>query len=176
MKKLLTASLAALALTLAFSAGAEAKCNVTCLNHRVNSLSTALIKAQKKIAAQDQSITGLSQQVSAQSQAISGQQSALSGLNQVSKKVDSLYECLFEVPVTQFGEPEEGEGYLYENSTETFQTTALDVPFEGEFVSAWFLIDGCNTATTASVRAARALAPRVTTLGPPVRPQSRRFP
>ena len=45
---------------------------------------------------------------------------------------------------------------------ETFQTTALDVPFKGEFVGAWFLIDGCNTARTASVQGVKALAPRAT--------------
>jgi uncharacterized coiled-coil protein SlyX len=169
MKKLLAVSLATLALTLAFSTGAEATCNVTCLNHRVSSLGTALIKAQKKIAAQGQTIADLSQQVSAQNQVISSQQNAV-------KKATSAIACMFEVPISEYGEPEEGEGYLYENSTETFQTTALDVPFKGEFVGAWFLIDGCNTATTASVQSASALAPRATNLRTLLQPQKLRFP
>jgi len=81
------------------------------------------------------------------------------------------------VPISQYGEPEEGYGYLYENPSETFRTTALDVPFEGESVGAWFLIDGCNGATTASVHTAKALAPPATGLGALLlQPQVRRFP
>jgi uncharacterized coiled-coil protein SlyX len=157
MKKLLAASLAALALTLAFSAGAEAKCNVTCLNHRVNSLGTALIKAQKKIAAQDQTIAGLSQQVSGQSQALSGQQSAV-------KKVSSALECMFEAPLTDYGEPEGPFGYIFqyedeEEELQTFPTTALDVTYLGDPISGWALFDGCNTSKVASAAAARSIAP-----------------
>ena len=157
MKKLLAASLAALALTLAFSAGAEAKCSVTCLGHRVNSLSTALIKAQKKIAAQDQKIAGLTQQVNAQEQAISGQGSAV-------KKVSSALACIFEVPLTEYGEPEGPYGYIYqyENEAEeldTFPTTALDATYLGDFVSGWALFDGCNTSEIAATTSLRAIAP-----------------
>jgi hypothetical protein len=156
MRRASIALAAVLAVSLGFTAGAQARCGSACLNHRVKQLSSGLIKAERKIAS-------LTQTVSRQGQTITAQQQTIDGLGQVGKKVDTLYKCLLEVPVNEYGEPEEGEGYLYENSTETFQTTALDVvPFEGEFVGAWFLIDGCNTATTASVQAARALAPQAT--------------
>jgi hypothetical protein len=153
MKRILVALAAVLAISLSLTAGAQAQCGSACLNHRVKQLSSGLIKAERKIAS-------LTQTVSQQGQAIATQQQTIGGLGQVGKKVDSLYECLFEVPISEYGDPGEEEGYLYENSTETFPTTALDVPFEGEFVGAWFLIDGCNSATTANVQAAGALAPR----------------
>jgi hypothetical protein len=157
MKKLLSVSLVALALALVFSAGAEARCNITCLNHRVNSLSGALTKAQKKIAAQDQTIAGLSQQVNAQGQAISGQGSAV-------KRASSALDCLFEVPFTEYGEPEGPFGYIFqyedeEEELQTFPTTALDVTYPEDFVSGWALFDGCNTSEFAATASSRAIAP-----------------
>ena len=169
MRRVLVALAAVLAMSLSLTAGAQARCGATCLNHRVKQLSSGLIRAERKIAS-------LTQTVSQQGQTIATQQQTISGLGQVGKKVDALYECLFEVPLSEYGEPEEGEGYLYENSTETFQTTALDVPFEGESVGAWFLIDGCNTATTANVQGARALAPRAAGLSAQLQPLGPRFP
>ncbi|MFL5900647.1 MAG: hypothetical protein ACJ75S_05555 [Solirubrobacterales bacterium] len=157
MKKLLWASLAALVLALVLSTGAEARCNVTCLNHRVNALGTALIKAQKKIATQGQTIADLSQQVSAQTQTISGQGSAI-------KKVSSALACLFEAPLTEYGEPEGPFGYIFqyedeEKKLETFPTTALDVTYPEDFVSGWALFDGCNTSEFATTASSRAIAP-----------------
>jgi uncharacterized coiled-coil protein SlyX len=157
MKKLLVACLAGLALSLVFSAGAEAKCNISCLNNRVNSLSTALIKAQKKIVTQGQTIASLSQQVSAQNQAISGQQGAV-------KKVTSAIACMFEAPLTEYGQPEGPFGYIFQfeneaEELETFPTTALDVTYPEDFVSGWALFDGCNTSEVASTTSLRAIAP-----------------
>jgi hypothetical protein len=155
MRRVLVALAAILAMSLSLTAGAQARCGSTCLNNRVKQLSSGLIRAEKKIAS-------LTQTVSQQGQTIAAQQQTINGLGPIGKKVEALSKCLFEVPISEYGEPEEGEGYLYENATETFQTTALDVPFKGEFVGAWFLIDGCNTATTASVQGVKALAPRAT--------------
>jgi hypothetical protein len=173
MRKASIALAAALAVSLSLAAGAQASCGSTCLNHRVKQLSSGLIRAEKKIAS-------LTRTVSQQGQTIATQQQAIEGLSPIGKKVESLYKCLFEVPVNEYGEPGEpgeGNGYLYENATETFQTTALDVvAFEGESVGAWFLIDGCNTATTASVQSTRALAPRVAGLPTLPQPQRRLFP
>jgi hypothetical protein len=169
MRRALVALAAVLAMSLSLTAGAQGTCGSACLNHRVKQLSSGLIRAERKIAS-------LTQTVSQQGQTIATQQQAIDGLGPVGKKVDALYKCLFELPISEYGDPEEGEGYLYENSTETFQTTALDVPFEGEFVGAWFLIDECNTATTASVQAAKALAPRATGLRTLLQPQGRLFP
>ncbi len=156
MKKLLSASLTALVLCLAFSAGAEAKCNLTCLNHRVNSLSTALTKAQKKIATQGKTIADLSQKVSAQGQTVSGQGSAIN-------KVNSALDCLFEAPLTEYGEPEGPFGYIFqyedEEELQTIPTTALDVTYPEDFVSGWALFDGCNTSEIASAASRRAVAP-----------------
>ncbi len=169
MRRVLVALAAVLAMSLSLTAGAQARCGSACLNHRVKQLSSGLIRAERKIAS-------LSQTVSQQGQTIATQQQAIAGLGQIGKKVDTLFECLFEVPLSQFGEPEEEEGYLYENATETFPTTALDVPFEGEFVGAWFLIDGCNSSITASVQGARALAPRASGLSARLQPREPRFP
>jgi hypothetical protein len=170
MKKLLVASLAAFVLALAFSPGAEAKCNVTCLGHRVNGLTTALIKAQKTIAAQGKTITALSgkvaaqeQKVSGQGQAISSQGSAINAQSQAIGKVNSTLGCLFEAPLTEYGEPEGPAGYLFEfekeGTPETIPTTALDVTYPNDFVGGWALFDGCNTAETPSAAAGAAVAP-----------------
>jgi hypothetical protein len=175
MKKLLVASLAALALALAFSSGAEAKCNVTCLGHRVNSLTTALIKAQKTIAAQGKTISALSgkvaaqeQKVNSQGQAISSQGGAINSQGQAIGKVNSTLGCLVEAPLTQYGEPEGPFGYLFEfeneGTPETFPTTALDVTYPEDFVGGWALFDGCNAAETPSEAAAGAVAPATASL------------
>jgi uncharacterized Zn-binding protein involved in type VI secretion len=153
MRRVLVATGAALALCLAFAGGAQAKCSVTCLNHKVTQLASAVIKDEKKIASLSKTVSQQGQTIAAQGQTITQQGAAIAGLTQGAKLVASLAECLFEVPLNQYGEPGT-EGYLYENATETFQTTALDVVPKGETVGAWFLIDGCNTITTASVKAA----------------------
>lgn len=171
MKKLLVASLAALSLAFVFSSGAEAKCNVTCLGHRMNGLTTALIKAQKTIAAQGKTITELSakvaaqeQKVASQSQAISSQGGTINAQGQAIGKVNTTLGCLFEAPLTQYGEPEGPFGYLFqfENEDEELEnlpTTALDVTYPEDFVSGWALFDGCNTAETPSTAARSAVAP-----------------
>jgi uncharacterized coiled-coil protein SlyX len=171
MKKLLVASLAALILALAFSAGAEAKCDLTCLTHRVKGLSTALTKAQKTIATQSQAIATLSQKVTAQEQkvnaqgqAIAGQSNAINAQAQAIEQVKSVFDCLFEAPLTQYGEPEGPYGYIFQfeneaEEPETFPTTALDVTYEGDFVSGWALFDGCNTTEIASTTSRSAIAP-----------------
>lgn len=175
MKKLLVATLAALALALVFSSGAEAKCNVACLDHRVNTLTTALIKAQKTIAAQGKTITALSskvaaqeQKVASQGQAISTQGGVINSQGQAIGKVRSTFECLFEAPLTEYGEPEGPLGYLFEfekNGTlETIPTTALDVTYPEDSVGGWALFDGCNTAETPSAAARGAVAPAGTSL------------
>lgn len=171
MKKLLVASLAALVLALVFSSGAEAKCNVTCLGHRVNGLTTALIKAQRTIAAQGKTISALSskvaaqeQKVSGQSQAISSQGGAINAQAQTIKQVTSSLDCLFEAPLTQYGEPEGPFGYIFQfeneaEELEAFPTTGLDVTYQEDFVSGWALFDGCNQAEVASVSSRGAIAP-----------------
>ena len=176
MKKLLVASLAALALALVFSSGAEAKCNVACLGHRVNTLTTALIKAQKTIATQGKTITALSskvaaqeQKVTSQGQAISSQGGVINSQGQAIGKVRSTFECLFEAPLTEYGEPEGPFGYLFEfekeGTPETIPTTALDVTYLGDSVNlGWALFDGCNTAETPSAAASGAVAPASSSL------------
>lgn len=110
MRRALLAATAALVLALSLGASAQAKCGLACLNHRVRELSNGLTKAEKKISS-------LNQTVSAQGQAIAQQQQALGALGEVGKKVDALYACLFEVPVTQFGEPGGPFGYLFQFET-----------------------------------------------------------
>ena len=178
MKKLLVASLAALALALVFSSGAEAKCNVACLGHRVNTLTTALIKAQKTIAAQGKAITALNSKVAAQEQkaasqgqAISSQGGVINAQGQAIGKMRSTFECLFEAPLTEYGEPEGPAGYLFEfekeGSPEVIPTTALDVTYPQDNVGGWALFDGCNTAETPSAATAGAVAPTTSGLQAP---------
>lgn len=171
MKKLLVASLAVLALTFVLSSSAEAKCNLTCLGHRVNTLTTALIKAQKTIAAQGKTITALSgkvaaqeQKVAGQGQAISSQGGAINAQGQAIGKVNTALGCLVEAPLTQYGEPEGPFGYLFQfeneaEELESFPTTGLDVTYPEDFVGGWALFDGCNTAETPSAAAPGAVAP-----------------
>jgi uncharacterized coiled-coil protein SlyX len=170
MKKLLVASLAALALALVFSSGAEAKCSVTCLNNKVKGLAGALIKAQKTIAAQGQAIDELSrkataqeQKVAGQGQAISGQGGAINAQAQAIKQVSSTLGCLFEAPLTEYGEPEGPFGYIFEfeneGTLETIPTTALDLTYSGDGIGGWALFDGCNTTKTASTASLGAIAP-----------------
>jgi uncharacterized coiled-coil protein SlyX len=177
MRRVLVALAAVLILTmsLGFATGAQAKCSVTCLNNRVKQLANGLIKAEKTIASLSKTVSQQAQTIASQGQTISQQNQAIGGFGQTREKVDALYECLFEVPITEYGNPEEEEGYLYKTETETLPTTALDVPFEGEPVGAWFLIDGCNPATTASVKATSALAP-VTDLRTLLQPRRRLLP
>jgi hypothetical protein len=171
MKKLLVASLAALVLTLTLSAGAEAKCDVTCLGHRVKALATALTKAQKTIATQGQTINSLSQKISAQEQkttsqgqSISSQGSAISAQGQAIEQANSILGCLFDAPITEYGDPEGSEGFIYDTGTETFDTSALNLTFEGDPVTFWTVFDACNTAETASVQASSGALPPVTNL------------
>jgi uncharacterized coiled-coil protein SlyX len=170
MKKLLAASLVALVLVLAFSSGAEARCNLTCLGNRVKGLTNALTKAQKTIAAQERTIAqqgkaiaDLNQKVSSQGQAISSQGTAISAQGQAIKQVNTSLGCLFEAPLTQYGEPEGPLGYLFqyeeEGKLETIPTTALDVTYAGDEVHGWALFDGCNTAEFASAASSGAIAP-----------------
>jgi hypothetical protein len=154
MKRALVAMAAVLALSLVFSGAAQAKCNVTCLNHRVRQLSTGLIKAEKTIASLSRTVSQQGQQISALNQTVAAQGAAISKLGQPDEFVTFLEECLFQVPLNQYGESPGEEGYLYETPAETFRTTALDVVSEGEAVGAWFLINGCNPLETASIKAA----------------------
>jgi hypothetical protein len=163
---------AALVLVLAFSTSAEAKCDVTCLGHRVKALATALTKAQKTIATQGQAISTLSQKLgvqeqktTSQSQAISGQGSAINAQAQAIKQVNSTLDCLFEAPLTEYGEPEGPFGYLFQfeneaEELESFPTTALDVTYEGDFVNGWALFNGCNTTEIAEAASQTAIAPQ----------------
>jgi len=171
MRRALLALVAVLALSLGLGASAQATCSITCLNHRVRQLSSGLIRAQR-------TISSLKRTVSQQGQTIAAQQQAINGLGETGKKVDTLYACLFEVPISQYGVPEDEEGYVYETPTEEFPVTALDVTEEGDFVGAWFFIDGCNPEETAGIgtaKMARALAPAAN-LRTLLQPQRHLFP
>jgi len=64
-----------------------------------------------------------------------------------------LATCLQEDPVVIFGNRDGSQGYVYNNGTMTFNTTGLDASLSGDPVSAWFLGDRCNRATTAAADA-----------------------
>ncbi len=154
MKKVLVVSVAALVLAMAFAGTAEAKCGVGCLNRKVKKLSSGLAKAQQTITSQSKTIAQQGQAIASLSQTVSSQGSAIAGQEQAVAKATSQLGCIAEVPVSEYGEPGGAYGYVWDTGTETFDTTALDVPYPGEGVGAWFLIDKCNGAKTATVSGA----------------------
>jgi hypothetical protein len=152
MKKALVVSAALLVLGLAFTASADARCGVGCLNHKVKKLTAGLKKAEEAIAAQGQTIAQ-------QAQALTAANGALA---RTAKEVTSLFTCLGEIPLSEFGEPKKGIGYVFETAPATTElTTALDLTEEGEEVGAWFIADVCNTGETAAIGAARNVFPAV---------------
>jgi hypothetical protein len=140
MRRILVATAAVLALSAVFAGGAGAKCSVSCLNRKVKQLSSALIKAEKAIAS-------LNKTVAQQGQAIAAQNQAIAGLSQSAKFVQVLEKCLFEAPLTQYGDAAGAFGYLFDTGTETVKTTALDITEIGDPIDAWFVLDACNTQT-----------------------------
>lgn len=84
------------------------------------------------------------------------------------RELQSLNSCLLEAPITLFGDPP-GSGYEYDNGGgDTSLAQAISAtPPDGQ-VSAWVLVDGCNTTTTASVR--HAAATRISGKDAPIAP------
>lgn len=155
MKKALMVSVALLVLVLAFAGSADARCGVGCLNHKVKKLTTSLKQAEQAITAQNEVI-------SQQSQAITA---ANAGQAKTAKEMHSLVDCLAEVPLTQYGQPDGPLGYVVKYEDEGIEkdgvTTALDVTYSGDGVGAWALIDSCNTTDAVSASSRTALAPTV---------------
>jgi uncharacterized Zn-binding protein involved in type VI secretion len=163
MKKVLVTAVALLALAPAFTGSAEAKCGVRCLSQQVKKLSRSLQEAEQTIATQGKAIAQQGQTIAQQGQAIT---SLKSEAGDASEKVNALYGCLVEIPLTQYGEPEGPLGYLfqYENQAEelkTIPTTGLDATYAGDEVGGWALFDECNRATTVSAASAGALTDSV---------------
>jgi uncharacterized coiled-coil protein SlyX len=168
MRKVPAIAGALLVLSLAFAAGAEAKCSVTCLSHRVKQLSSGLIKAEKTIASlsktvgeQGKTIAAQGATISQQGAAIAQQTQKITQLTGLGQETEAVFECLFEAPLTEYGEPEEEIGYLFKGEAETFPTTALDITEKGDFISAWFLFDACNETETLSLHRAAGAFPGV---------------
>ncbi len=151
MKKVLVGSLAAMLVVLAFAGSAQAKCGDGCLNRKIVRLSKRLGQAEKTIKAQAQTISQQSQAIAGQGQTIAAQGQAIGKQGQTTKEVESfLFGCVFEAPLSVYGDSEGNFGYLFDNETETIKTTALDVTDEGDFIEAWALFDGCNPETVLS--------------------------
>jgi hypothetical protein len=77
------------------------------------------------------------------------------------RRVRTIFTCLKAVPVTQYGDPEQDAGYLFDSDTgdptEPFPTTALDITTDGDQIHAWFVIDNCQTQTVARASVSRTL-------------------
>jgi hypothetical protein len=153
MRRVLLATAAILALSTAFAGAAQARCSVTCLNRKVKQLSSGLIKAEKTIAGLSKTVNQQGQTIAGQNQTIAAQGAAISGLTQTTKFVKFLEECLFEVPFTQYGDPEGTFGYLFEEGGGPIKTSALDLTAEGDPIDAWFVFDACNPQTTLALHA-----------------------
>lgn len=148
MRKVLVVSLVGVFAVLAFAGSAQAKCGDGCLNRKIVRLSKRLGQAEKTIKAQAQTIAQQSQAIASQGQTIAAQGQAIGKQGQTTKEVESfLFGCVFEAPLSVYGDPEGDFGYLFDNETETIKTSALDVTAEGDFIEGWALFDGCNPET-----------------------------
>ena len=66
--------------------------------------------------------------------------------------IGSLANCLSEIPVTQYGNPNGTYGYMYNPGASVgpaYDTTALDITNHGTPVSAWLMYDKCNHTSAA---------------------------
>jgi hypothetical protein len=146
MRKLLLLSLVGMGvLFLAPAGSAEGACKLKCLNKKVGNLSRQLAQAEATISQQTQQINAQSQRINANTQ-----------------DLDTLFACLAEAPLTQYGEPPDN-GYVFDAGMTTFNTTALDVTDSGDEIGGWALFDACNpqtVATVASQGSANAVAPQ----------------
>jgi hypothetical protein len=75
------------------------------------------------------------------------------------RRVRTIFTCLKAVPVTQYGDPSQDDGYLYEpeGPDDAFPTTALDVTTTGDRIDAWFVVDSCQTQAVARESVSRTL-------------------
>jgi hypothetical protein len=77
------------------------------------------------------------------------------------RRVRTIFTCLQVAPVTRYGDPEQDAGYLFDNDTgdpnDPFPTTALDITDPGDGISAWFVIDNCQTQDVARESVSRTL-------------------
>jgi hypothetical protein len=119
---------------------AQAKCGLGCLASRISSL-------QSQVGSMQGQVSSLNGQVSS----LSGQVSSLQGqLAAADRTLGTITNCLAETPVTQYGDPSGTFGYVFSNDGfSSFFTSALDGTAPGHHVGAWFLVDSCNTRTTA---------------------------
>lgn len=59
--------------------------------------------------------------------------------------------CLGEVPMSTYGDPNQTFGYAYSpDGVNTLLTTAVDTTMPGTTIDGWMLFDRCNTRKTAS--------------------------
>jgi hypothetical protein len=144
--------------TLLLAGSAEAKCNNSCLGHKITSLQHKVNQLTGELKALSGTLNGLTGTVSGQGTTLNGLSGKVSGqgttLNSLSGTVATQGKklaCYTEVPVTQYGDPNGTFGYSFTSDGVTFfDTTALDVTAPGDTVSAWALVDSCNTTTTAT--------------------------
>lgn len=163
---------------LAIVPAAQAKCGTSCLRQRVNHLTAqvnSLSGQLSSIEGQLGSINGelgsangelgsLNGSVSSLGSRLTGDEGTLSTVNQF---VGTLKNCLSEVPITDYGDPNGTFGYVYDQGGgSTFDTTALDATASGDSVSAWVLSDQCAlasnptaSASTAHIRFGKAVLP-----------------
>lgn len=173
--------------TLLFASSAQARCNTSCLNHKIAALQTKVTQLTRTVKTENAALSTLSGRLTSLSGTVAGQGGSLSGLsgslNGLSGKVDSLsgsltslsgkvdslsgtvtsagqlLACIGEVPVTEYGDPAGSFGYSYFDGMTSFDTTALDITAPGDPVGAWSVIDSCNTTPTASPAARGILGP-----------------
>jgi outer membrane murein-binding lipoprotein Lpp len=154
MRKLfLLIAAGAVVVALTGASSADAKCGVKCLNKKVNQLSGQVSRAQATIDQQAQQIA------------------------QTTQDLNQLHSCFAEAPLTDFGDAAGSFGYVFDNDGNggdgPFFTSALDISETGGPVTAWFLFDSCNTATTASATAAKSSIAPSGALGAFGSPQAR---
>lgn len=165
---------------LLLASSAQARCNTSCLNHKIAALQTQVKRLTHTVNAENTALTTLSGRLTSLSGTVVGQGSSLNSLsvslNSLSGEESSLsatvrtlsgtvttqgqtLACIGELPVTQYGDPAGTFGYSFTADGMTFNTTALDGTASGDPVSAWMVVDSCNTTPTASAAARGILGP-----------------
>jgi hypothetical protein len=169
MRRFALTMLAAAGIALVSTEAAQAGCRGwRCINRQV----TALRNQVNGLRSQ---LSGLSSALVAADARIASDETTINDDNQ---QLQTLFGCLAEAPLTQYGDPLGTFGYVFNpgGGGSAFNTTALDVTISGGAVGGWALFDGCNTAKTAApVAGSGRMAPALP-LSSLQRPQARQHP
>lgn len=155
-------SLIAVALASAFAfvaAGpASASCKkISCVNGKISTLTSKDNTLRSEVSTLTSEDNTLTSEVNTLTSEVNTLTPEVSNDHTV---VGDFTSCFEELPITQYGDPAGTFGYEFSNDGATnFYTTALDATASGDAIGAWFLVDACNSQTTASTAHVAGRAP-----------------